>query len=323
MSYQRFSLLIDSKKRQIKTESPSNFTVNLTNSYAVKIARLKTGCIPLSSYNITSDNNLFSYNMLDASGVVHGFSFNIPNGKYNVSDLSTTLNQKLQQQPQPQYGLLSVSFNFATGLFTITETPGPDSMPLLYLNTVTFTLNTVPLSTFMGFIPSSPGAAISGINYVLSSNAPPEFVNTNYLKISLNNLSSGMLSIDNIQNNTTFFVELDNDYVSDYLGKNVLLLNYGDDSGGKNNVYTSPIHLQNFKVTLTDRDDKIVDLNGIDWWCVIELIIAVPIDKIIEEELQYIAPNFPTQPSYLISKEQQKKANQQNVNNMMPPWMRV
>ena len=40
-NYQRINLLIDSSQRQNAGDSNSNFSVNLSNAYQVKLARLK------------------------------------------------------------------------------------------------------------------------------------------------------------------------------------------------------------------------------------------------------------------------------------------
>lgn len=321
MEYQRYSLLIDSKKRQNQAEQNTNFTVNLNNLYNIKVARLKSGCIPLSYYNIDETNNIMSYSLADLSGTFHSFSFTIPNGRYNQDSIMTTINNKFQQQPNQEFGTLNLTYNKINGVFTITETPGPNSMPLIYLETVTFTLDNLPLSNFLGFTPS-PFSVINGINYVATSSVAPNFVNTDYLKITLNNLSSGLLNIDNSPNNTTFIVEVDNDYSIDYLGKNISILNYGEDTGCKNNVYNFPIQLQNFKVTLTDRNDRIVNLHGVDWWCIVELIVAIPIAKVIEQDLKLIPPVFPNEPSYITEKNAQNKAKADAYNQSIPLWMR-
>lgn len=320
-TYQRFNLLIDSGKRTNKNETNTDFSVNLTNGYKVKMARLKSACIPLTFYNITNNNNSFSYSVYGNAGYTHTYTVSIVAGRYNAEDIVTSVNNKLTAFAPDPVGNLQIQFDNTTGLFTFVYTVNPGDIALY--------INNSPFLNYIGFTPTqltntyqSSHLYIYPLNLplLLTATNPPSFINTNYLKLTLNYLGSNLLSIDNNQNNTTFFLELDTDYQNDYFGKKLLIQNPADDTGCKNNIYDVPINLQNFKITLTDRNDNILDLNGVDWWCMIEIITEVPVASIIATELsQFIPPNNPNIPSYMIPSQppvQQKKSN-------LPLWMRV
>ena len=46
-----------------------------------------------------------------------------------------------------------------------------------------------------------------------------------------------------------------------------------EDSGSKNNVYADAINIQNFRVALCDKNNVALDLNDVDWYCIIELFV--------------------------------------------------
>jgi hypothetical protein len=315
-SYERFNLLIDSSKRTNKNETNTNFSVNLTNGYNVKMARLKSACIPLTFYNITTNNNHMSYELFDITITNHHFEFTIPVGRYSVQDLVDVINEKFDAQKTPEYGYLTLTFDDTTAKFAMTFTAGTQTPALEFISNMCFVVKFEALVEFMGFYTNPPNDNLFGVNNVLTSVNVPSFINTDYMKLTINYLGSNLLDIDNNQNNTTFFLELDTDYQNDYFGKKLLVQNFGDDTGCKNNVYDVPIKLQNFKITLTDRNDNIVDLNGVDWWALIEIIVAIPIQAIINELTQFIPPNNPINPSYL----NQAPTSQSNYN--LPPYMR-
>ena len=98
-----------------------------------------------------------------------------------------------------------------------------------------------------------------------------------------------------------------------------MITNVNEDTGAKNNIYSTPIQLQSFKVTLSDKDNNIVDLNGYNWWSIIELIVIVDSSTSIPSTLtQIVTPNDPNNTSYL----NQIQASKTTVINNMPYWMR-
>lgn len=285
MSFNRFNLLIDSSQRQNINEINTNFSVNLSNGYSVKMARLKSVCIPLTYYNITSLNNTLKYLSFSVvSGtVVPAFAtLTIPEGRYSVNDLITAVNNGFIST---NVGTITLSYNSVNGFFTFTIDGGTD--PVLS-NKVYFYPTPSGLLNYLGFSSTQISSiAIHPYEYgnvrpsITSSFVPP-FINADYLKLSLNYLDSSIITINNIQTNTTFFLQLDTDFQSDYFGKKINIINPNEDTGSKNIVYSNPINLQNFKITLMDRYDNILNLNGVDWNCLIELIT---VDKSVNNSI--------------------------------------
>lgn len=78
-------LRISSKDRDSKADSTSDFTVHVNNSATLQQIRsvvVKQASIPYTFYNVTSDNNTFTYKI---GGVAS--SFTIPEGQYNSASL--------------------------------------------------------------------------------------------------------------------------------------------------------------------------------------------------------------------------------------------
>ena len=97
-----------------------------------------------------------------------------------------------------------------------------------------------------------------------------KFINSDYLKISLSYLNGQTQDISNKQTSATFIIENTIDYRDDAFGRKLFVQNIDQDTGGKNNIYHTAVRLHTFAVTLTDRDDVVINLNGVDWWCMVE-----------------------------------------------------
>lgn len=283
-SFQRYNILIDSAKRQNKSESSTNFSVNLTNGYNVKMARLKSIMIPLTFYNITTNNNYISCDFLDLSDGSHNTQFTITPGRYSVETLIDAINLQFTTLPAP-YGYFVLSFCSENGAFTFTATDN--------VNIVSISNTQLCRDLGIEFIYAYKTGPI------ITSTLPSIFINTNYLKLSINNLNSNLINIDNNQNNTTFFIELDTDHHNDFYGKKILLTNPADDTGCKNNVYSNPVNLQNFKINITDRNNNILNLNGVDWWCLIEVLAVENNEVPTNNVTPFVPPNNQQSPEYM------------------------
>ena len=104
----------------------------------------------------------------------------------------------------------------------------------------------------------------------ISSTLVNKFINSDYLKISLSYLNGQTQDISNKQTSATFIIENTIDYRDDAFGRKLFVQNIDQDTGGKNNIYHTAVRLHTFAVTLTDRDDVVINLNGVDWWCMVE-----------------------------------------------------
>ena len=305
-TFERYSLLIDSSKRQNLSEPSTNFSVNLTNGYSVKMARFKNACIPLTFYNITSANNAFTYQFSDNHWVLHTYTITIPIGRYTFSDLTSTISSLLGSQDHT-VGTLTLTYNSHSGTFMFTSTPSFGFYAYIHVT---------QLITDLGFVSNYGTVPTIQIQGTYTSTNPIKFLSIEYLQLSLNYLGSSVITVNNNQSNTTFLLEMPSDSITGYFCEKRLITNINEDTGAKNNVYSTPIQLQSFKVTLSDKDNNIVDLNGYNWWSIIELIVVVDSSTSIPSTLTTnLTPNDPNNPSYLNS-------TKTAVTNSTPYWMR-
>jgi len=298
MNYERYNLLIDSSKRQNQAEPSSSFHVNLSNSYLVKMARLKAAAIPQTWYNITASNNSFSYMFLDDADGSHTYIITLNPGRYSLIDILNNIVNQLSTQPT-DYGTLTLTYENTSGRFIFTATGFIPGQGGVYLRMS-------PLLLYMGFYTNQVnffGTTIEATNPC----ALIEQETTNFVAISISYLDTCVITIDNNQHNSTFLLQTYSDINGSYFGQTVATENIADDSGGgKNNVYPSPVQLQNFQVTLTDRNNAQLDLNSYDWWCLIELIVVVPEGNNSSQFIPHMYSNNTDSPSYMIQKQQTK-----------------
>lgn len=259
-NYQRINLLIDSSQRQNSKDLSTNFKVNLLNQYQVKLARLKIASIPTTFYNIRDEVNNFLELIVGGTQLL----VIIPPGRYSIYTLMNVLQQTLQASNPT----MTATFNNSTGKITIATNIGPSKVAITPNST---------LYPILGF--DSSQLQNTPTMSTLVSMYPTSWASSEYLTLSINSLSTNSITIDNKGQNITFLLELQSDLNTDYFGKNNIISNDVEDSGLKNIVYDSPIPLQSFQVTLSDKSGNILDLNGINWWAVIELIIVVNADS--------------------------------------------
>lgn len=298
-TYTRKNLFIDSSLRQNTSESNTNFTVSLNTSYNIKLARFKKACIPLTYYNLTSSNNVLVL-QFSTSGTV---TVTVPVGRYNLRDLCTYI----QTTVQATVATFTVGLSSQTGKVSVNDTA--QNVSIGFASTIFILLGFVAVQ-----LSNTPT-----VSTVTANNASPLY-NTDYLTLSLQYLNGNAISINNQGNNITFLLEMDQDATNYYFGMNQMVGNIGDDAGMKNIVYDSAVTLQNFKVTLCDRNGTNLNLNGVDWWAIIELIIETKDTYQLPPPTQYVPPNDPTNPTYL-----QKAAPlvQQQYDMPQFPWLRM
>lgn len=257
MNIERINLMLDSSKRQNINEAPTNFSVNLVNPLFVQTVRLKSCCIPLTYYNIL-EASMF-YTIPQTTGPAESYSFIIPSGRYSISDLLASVNSYLASSASLTYGTVSLAYNYSSGVFTFTLVSGSGTAVNGGL-----TISPSNLTTIMGFTNLSGG-------FTIASTLPTQLISSDYLKLSLTYLDGNIVNISNSQTSSTFIIENNIDWKSDSFGTKLIIQNPVQDTGGKNNTYTHPIQLQTFKVTIRDRNDNIIDLNGVDWWAMVEV----------------------------------------------------
>ena len=256
----RINLLIDSSHRTNLTETATDFSVSLTNGIRVKMIRLKQCCIPLVFYNITESNNSFSW--MIPSALNAAYTITITPGKYTIYTLIIAMNTAFAVHALP-YGSMSISYDEATGYFTTTFTPIP---PV----TDTFiTSGSLLVALGYDFLNNDPITAIGSATTTAFSSL---FCSHEYFKLSINYLDGSIRTINNYQLSTSFVIENNIDNIDDYMGKKLFITNSHEDTGAKNNMYDEALYLQNFRVSLRNHLDEIVSLNGVNWYCILEIL---------------------------------------------------
>ena len=253
----KINLLIDASHRMNHAESTTDFNVHLTTALKVRGVSLKTFCLPLCSHNITTSNNYMSFNIGTSPPTI--FSITLSPGKYTAASIVTAINEKLTLTLSDA-GLFEIAYDEVRGKFTMTLLPEA----LTPENGLFFLTGT--LTADLGFEAGVPNACnVSAIYF-------PKFLNTmEYFKLSLTYLDGNVMSIDNSQISTTFIIENHLDIADNYMFKKLFITNDTDNNGVKSHIYGEPITLQNFKVTLRNHNDEIVNLNGLNWYCILAI----------------------------------------------------
>ena len=256
-NYQRINLLIDSSQRQNASDSNTNFSVNLTNGYQVKMARLKKACVPMTYYNITLSNNLLKLGLAPDPSV-YNITTVVPIGRWSIADLCSHI-QTILIGILPYFVAI---YTPQTGMISLQNSGGGLQFNIMSGSSI---------APVLGFTLAQLDGATSFIN---NGAVPSSLVNTDYLTLTLDRLSTTAITVNNQGNNLTFFLELTTDVNTDYFGRKELISNNDEDNGLKNNIYDNPINLQSFKVNLCDRNGNIINLNSVDWWAIIEMIVV-------------------------------------------------
>jgi hypothetical protein len=257
----KINLLIDSAQRMNMSESSTDFNVSLINSIKVKNIKLKHICIPSVIYNITSSNNTIDF-VINTTPLISILSLTMTPGKYTITSLLSALNTLLATNIAP-YGNMQVSYNTNTGYFTITFEPIPPLINQFALS------GSLPTALGFEFINYNPMIVNGSSTSTIFS---PLFINSSeYFKLSLTYLDGSILYINNSQVSTTFIIENNLNNEDDYMGKKICITNINDDTG-KNNHYEEAVNMQNFKVTLRNQNNEIVNLNNSNWYCVLEVL---------------------------------------------------
>ena len=281
-SYQRLNLFIDSSKRTNPGDSNCNFSAKLTTSYQVKLARLKQVCIPLSFYNITNLNNTLTYDSGGFKKVLY-----IDYGRYTIGDL---------------YGALAGAGSLLTPSVDFTYLRSRGKTLVQFSAAVTMPVILEPLWSLLGVISTDTPDVVT---FSFISSSPCSLLNADYLKLTIQYLDGVTIGIDNKLSNMTFLIENSDSILtgSNSFGRKLIIQNVNDDTGGKNIIFSNPVTLSNFQVTLTDNNDVVLDLNGLDWWSIIELIYVDPTEPVYNTALnQYIPPPATTAPAYQLEK---------------------
>lgn len=265
------NLLIDSVDRQFTDDDTHDFTVSLAQGFSIRQARLKSCCVPLTWYNITDSNNTISFSLDTTDNGLEQHTITISTGFYTSDLLITTLTAAFVAVNTNNAGTVELVYDNTAPAgknLSIQLTPGARLKPTGTGTPVLILWNN-PLPRYLGFADDdneSDGPDITAVNV-------PQWYNTDYLKLCITYLDGEYRSINNRHNGMSFLLELDVDDKQVYWGRKMMIKSGSrqEDGGGKQLVYHTPIRLQQFRVRILDRNEQAVDLNGADWWALIEL----------------------------------------------------
>lgn len=219
--------------------SNSNVVFNLSNLYVPKQHHLHLSLanvvIPYSFYNVNESNNMLIY-------LVNGLQYTvyIEPGNYNVMQLLNYLNQHMIG-------------------FTITY----DSVR----NKYTFNCGTSFTFSFMSSCLRMLGITMyESINNKLTSNlcVNLQTIQTIYLRT---NFTTGNFACNSLYNqNILASIPVNNSLPN----SNIVYINQG--SQFTVDLYTNT--LNDFYIMLTDQDDNLINLNGVDWHMVLQIDIV-------------------------------------------------
>ena len=256
MSYQNINFLIDSSKRQNASDGTTDFSCSLSNALKVRSCRLRECCVPLTFYNITSDNNHLEYNVDWATPSY--FTFDIPPGRYTPVSLVSVVMEHFNTTNNALEGSYQMSYSDVTGKFTVVLTPGTVGEPTFLMGGT--------LMAWLGFT-----ELLLSHSYQISNSSPHGFITNDYLKLNLTYLDGGVLEVNNERHSATFIVENTIDFTEDYFGKKLFIQNPDADTGVKSHEFQEPITLQQFHISIRNSANEVLDLNGANWWAVVEL----------------------------------------------------
>jgi hypothetical protein len=259
MSLQKINFLIDSNNRQNNTEGTTDFTCSLNHPLRVRECTLKDCCIPLTFYNITTENNHFEFWVDTTSPVYH--SFDVTVGHYTPASLLSVINDFLVTTDDAFLGSLRMSYANATGKFTFTFTPGSLGEPAFALSG--------SLLTWLGFL--SPSVQ----NYEIQNQYPHGFLTdtNNYFKLNISYLDGGIRDVNNSGLGATFIVENTVDMNDGFYGKKLFVQNPNVDTGAKHHLFPEAITIQNFRISLRNSQNEVLNLNGAHWWAIVDFLV--------------------------------------------------
>ena len=120
-------------------------------------------------------------------------------------------------------GLLLLSYNITNGLFSFVQSD----------NSIFWVTQSYPLLQLLGF----PAIVWANALPFVATSICPIFINNNYFTLNINYLNTNQISINNINSNSTFIIEIKNNFMNQVFGDTLFIQNNIDDSGGKCNIY--------------------------------------------------------------------------------------
>lgn len=243
-------LILDSRDRQISTDSVTNYRVSLSKPMQnVSSVALKEITIPWVIYNVSLAKA--NHQMTVNEATVGDFTITIADGWYDMSSLCSAIQTALDAGGSNTY---TVTYNTNTMKVTITANT---------YNIIVYGSNstgkTTGLEQELGFLLATT-ASLSAT----SSNVP-KLLQPKYLLLTLDFLADNIDTIDGNKNASFLITPSIN--ASSSFGGSVVRIAEGDNWIQKC-PHTSD--LSTFRVSLRDENNVYVELNGCDWHFVLE-----------------------------------------------------
>jgi hypothetical protein len=234
MSSESFQIYLSSKYADVYKNNNLNSVefflpmIEIDDLYHIYIS-VANASIPVSYYNINSNNNILQYSLTGGPIV----SIVISSGNYNVNTLLTTLNSLLTN--------FTVIYNSITNKFTFTHA----TTDFIFFG-ISTCLNCLGLSTQDQY----------SLSRVLVSNGCINLSPVRSFIISCN-LQTGNINLSNsgIQNILCSIPIITN---------NLGVVNYSNDSKFKTNLFTNV--LNSISIHIKDQDDNSIDFNSVNWF---------------------------------------------------------
>lgn len=258
-------MYINSKNRATGTTSDFQVTVpgfidlnDNPNKYRVKLSVLRA-VIPYSFYNMTNNNNKFRLSESDDDGVTNLVSndFTIPIGNYDAITFRNKIKELIAAWVRPTPFTYTFLFDRSTHKFTLSIAEDNKKIVLEFLGDESAYLQ-------FGF---SEGASVSA-TFPSKSIASSNVIQLSgdhqvYVKCSLSNDNT----IDfNTNSSSLTLVTLPIDSPAFHL------LTYSE-MDDKADTYISNTIVDNFRLFLTNQNSIPLDLNGLDWECVLNFSV--------------------------------------------------
>lgn len=239
---------IDSSRRISNSTSSSQFAYNLDAPYQnVKALRLASVILPLSVYNVNSNNNHIDYTDTGSKTVT------ITPGQYSISSLVTAVQTAMNAAGSAVY---TVTFNSITNKVTFAIGSGSVSF-----QNGTGANAATSLARVLGFLPNIDTVGAASVT-------PPNCVDMTAglrnCNIYISELGSNMRLQSSGNNLATFTVPITSPFGSiQYYSERDWFQQFKQDVG----------QLSTLHITLYQPNSNVVfDLNGVDWSLTLEVI---------------------------------------------------
>jgi len=238
-------LVIDSSKRSSTQLSSANFEVNLNEPHDVKAVKLESINIPLTWYNIIGTKGSFSivYSAttydLNISGRYTGMLSLLSDIKYALDNCGAGLTFTLTQTNNGKV-TISAGSNFE----------------------IVFSSNRL-----WDIIGVDSEQTLTGQSSYVCAKCSRLYSLDKFLRLKIEHLNGNVEYIDGTVDGSTFIIQLSN--VFDMTFGDIIRLQ--NDNEKKIIQFESSIRLKNFRVSILNQDNELIDLNNNDWFICVRL----------------------------------------------------